>query len=330
MKRSIRRPEWRGFLVGGLLIFAAPGLAQNNFPLSGNVGIGIGASATGTTANILHIDAAAGGQLHLTSGANSGTTTSDGTFITHFSDNNLYITNMESASILLATTGAERMRVTSTGNVGVGTGNPTGTMGNVLHVNGPTGGQIHLTSGNSGTTSGDGTLITHYSDNNLYITNMENADVLLNTNGGVERMRVTSAGNVGIGTGAPAARLHVAGDVQVDGNLAAKYQDVAEWVPTPTPLPPGVVVVVDPHGRNRVLAASGAYDTRVAGVVSSRPGLLLGEGGNDKVKVAHSGRVRVKVDASYGPVAVGDLLVTSPTAGHAMRSTPVELGGTSI
>src|SRR6266446_7570682 len=223
MKRSIRRPEWRGFLVGGLLIFAAPGLAlaQNNFPLSGNVGIGIGASATGTTANILHIDAAAGGQLHLTSGANSGTTTSDGTFITHFSDNNLYITNMESASILLATTGAERMRVTSTGNVGVGTGNPTGTMGNVLHVNGPTGGQIHLTSGNSGTTSGDGTLITHYSDNNLYITNMENADVLLNTNGGVERMRVTSAGNVGIGTGAPAARLHVAGDVQVDGNLAA-------------------------------------------------------------------------------------------------------------
>src|SRR6266446_5414742 len=252
MKRSIRRPEWRGFLVGGLLIFAAPGLAQNNFPLSGNVGIGIGASATGTTANILHIDAAAGGQLHLTSGANSGTTTSDGT------------------------------------------------------------------------------LITHYSDNNLYITNMENADVLLNTNGGVERMRVTSAGNVGIGTGAPAARLHVAGDVQVDGNLAAKYQDVAEWVPTPTPLPPGVVVVVDPHGRNRVLAASGAYDTRVAGVVSSRPGLLLGEGGNDKVKVAHSGRVRVKVDASYGPVAVGDLLVTSPTAGHAMRSTPVELGGTSI
>ena len=65
-------------------------------------------------------------------------------------------------------------------------------------------------------------------------------------------------------------------------------------------------------------------------MVSSRPGLLLGEAGDSKVKVAHSGRVKVKVDATYGPIAVGDLLVTSDTPGHAMRSRPVELGGTSI
>ena len=89
-------------------------------------------------------------------------------------------------------------------------------------------------------------------------------------------------------------------------------------------------MVIDRLEGHRVLAASHAYDTRVAGVVSARPGLLLGEAGEDRTKVAHSGRVRVKVDAHYGPIAAGDLLVTSPTPGHAMRSTPVDLGGTLI
>jgi hypothetical protein len=61
----------------------------------------------------------------------------------------------------------------------------------------------------------------------------------------VERMRVTSAGNVGIGTATPASRLHVAGNITVDGNINAKYQDVAEWVPTTQKLSAGTVVVVD-------------------------------------------------------------------------------------
>lgn len=150
------------------------------------------------------------------------------------------------------------------------------------------------------------------------------------THPAVAGQAVFMGGNVGIGTTSPAAKLHVAGDAQVDGNLAAKYQDVAEWVQASSFLPSGVVVVVDTRSRNRVLEASEPYDTRVAGVVSARPGLLLGEGGESKVKVAHSGRVKVKVDSSYGPIAVGDLLVTSPTPGHAMRSQPLELGGTSI
>lgn len=106
------------------------------------------------------------------------------------------------------------------------------------------------------------------------------------------------------------------GAVQVDGNISAKYQDVAEWVPGPA-LPAGTVVVA--QGSNRVVVSHTAYDTRVIGVVSDRPGVLLGERGADKIKVAHSGRVRVKVVA---PVAAGDLLVASAIPGHAMRSAP--------
>ncbi len=42
--------------------------------------------------------------------------------------------------------------------------------------------------------------------------------------------------------------------------------------------------------------------------------------------VALSGTVDCWVDAEYGAIAVGDLLVTSPTPGHAMRSDPLTLG----
>jgi hypothetical protein len=43
--------------------------------------------------------------------------------------------------------------------------------------------------------------------------------------------------------------------------------------------------------------------------------------------VATTGRVRVKVDATRGPIRVGDLLVTSDKEGVAMKSEPVDLGG---
>ena len=124
--------------------------------------------------------------------------------------------------------------------------------------------------------------------------------------------------------------VSITGNVSVSGNIAAKYQDVAEWVPTRNKISPATVVIIDPSLDNHVLPASVAYDQRVAGVISDRPGLLLGEGGDDQVKVAHSGRVKVKVDATYGAIAAGDLLVTSATPGYAMRSEPVQVGEVRI
>ena len=143
-------------------------------------------------------------------------------------------------------------------------------------------------------------------------------------------MIVDANGLVGIGTTSPTSRLHVAGDVQVDGNIAAKYQDVAEWVQAVDRLPSGTLVRIDPKTHNQVLPSSQPYDTGVVGVVSARPGLILGEAGEGKAKIAHSGRVKMKVDARYGPIMAGDLLVSSPTPGHGMRSAPVNVGGITI
>jgi hypothetical protein len=125
-------------------------------------------------------------------------------------------------------------------------------------------------------------------------------------------------------------RLDDVGNLTVQGNIAAKYQDVAEWVPSTQELAAGTVVVLDHERSNYVVASSQIYDTRVAGVVSSQPGVLLGEGGEGKLMVATTGRVRVKVDATRAAIKVGDLLVTGFGLGLAMKSMPIDVGGTQI
>src|SRR5262249_10954962 len=141
--------------------------------------------------------------------------------------------------------------------------------------------------------------------------------------GGQVYLQPSATGFVGIGTTTPGTMLHVVGDgtitgnLMVGGNLAAKYQDVAEWVESSQELAAGTVVVLDGTRTNQVVAASQAYDTRVAGVISVKPGLALGEGGEGRVLVATTGRVKVKVDATNGPIQIGDLLVTSDRKGFA-------------
>jgi hypothetical protein len=218
----------------------------------------------------------------------------------------------------LGTGNATQMTITPAGNIGIGTTSPQDRLelaaGNQIIRNG---GAIYFRDQN-------GSMA-----NSMFVFGDPLNRLNLGT-GNATRMVITTSGNIGIGTTAPAAMFHVAGNVQVDGNIAAKYQDVAEWVKARHKPAPGTVVVIDPSAPNSVITASKAYDTSVAGVVSERPGLLLGEEAADSVKVAHSGRVKVKVDAQYGPIAIGDLIVTSPTAGFGMRSTPVDLGGTPV
>ena len=69
-----------------------------------------------------------------------------------------------------------------------------------------------------------------------------------------------------------------------------------------------------------------AYDSKVVGVISGageyKPGIVLDkrQGGN-RVPIALMGKVYCKVDAEYSAIEVGDLLTTSPTAGHAMKAS---------
>ena len=107
--------------------------------------------------------------------------------------------------------------------------------------------------------------------------------------------------------------------LQVHGAVKASGSDLAEHFDGRGPLEPGDVVRMD--GGRRVVRSDTPFDTRVVGIVSTRPGVELGQG---TVPIALRGTVPCKV---IGPVAVGDLLVPAELAGHARSAAPSETVG---
>ena len=121
------------------------------------------------------------------------------------------------------------------------------------------------------------------------------------------------------------------------GDIVLANADCAEDfdIETSAEVEPGTVMVLGEEGALR--ESDEPYDRKVAGVISGagacRPGLILDKKPTERrrLPVALMGKVYCKVDAEYSPIAVGDLLTTSLTPGHAMRATdPVRAFGAAI
>jgi len=101
----------------------------------------------------------------------------------------------KSTPLTMLVNNAERMRIDTSGNVGIGTSNPISLLnlyGSIL---------LQLQNSSTGSADTDGTRIT-LSGTDLQIINRESASTILYTND-AERMRITSTGLVGIGTSTP-------------------------------------------------------------------------------------------------------------------------------
>jgi hypothetical protein len=110
------------------------------------------------------------------------------------------------------------------------------------------------------------------------------------------------------------------GDIILQNADCAEDFDVSES----EEIEPGTVMVLDQEGR--LERSTGAYDKKVAGVISGageyKPGIVLDkkESQKHRLPVALMGKAYCKVDAQYSSIEVGDLLTTSPTPGHAMKA----------
>ncbi len=140
----------------------------------------------------------------------------------------LAISNDGAKPILFGTSSVERMRVDSGGNVGIGTAAPSTLLDvrkDVASTIGPT---LSLTNNGGGTNSGSSIDFNYPSATQVVTARIQSRDdgnwsshlafstkiPGLSGNALAERLRIDSAGNVGIGQSSPGAKLDVAGTVR--------------------------------------------------------------------------------------------------------------------
>jgi hypothetical protein len=189
---------------------------------------------------------------------------------------------------------------------------------------------------------------------------LANASLILRPNGDVEM----PVGNTGIGTIASSAKLTIQG---TSGNLIAAYNssdrslgsavfrvesdgdvyadgtvyslttqtggaDVAERINTSEWVEAGYVVEIDPAHPGFFRKSSSPYSTKVAGIISTSPGVILGNSFDEATDdwedsrpvLAIAGRVPLQVTTENGPIQIGDLLVSSSAPGVAMKGSDPE------
>jgi len=142
-----------------------------------------------------------------------------------------------------------------------------------------------------------------------------------------------TSGNIAIfqSSGSNKARIDKSGNAIFNGTVTQNGSaDFAERVRVNGPTSdyePGDVLVIDTSGPRRLVRSSTPGSTLVVGIYSTSPAVLVGLSNVDsgdwtkeEVPLALMGIVPCKVCDEGGPIAIGDLLVTSSVSGHAMRA----------
>jgi hypothetical protein len=221
----------------------------------------------------------------------------------------------------------------SGGNVGIGIDNPQAK----LHIQG---GDVLLEGGRTVRAAGRFHIT---GDEILYLLNKSGV-VVSRAWGGTGDLTVE--GRIGVNGQSPNPRTPGWGggihtwDIEVEGTAWSRNgwqtgaRDLAENFETMDPLQPGVVVSLHPE-HNAVVQSTVSNDTRVCGVVSTEPGVLLGSDADRPdyeglAPIALCGRVPCKVVDENGPIQRGDLLTSSSIPGYAMRAEPLLVNGEPV
>jgi len=172
---------------------------------TGNVGIGTTSPNNYAGYTTLTLDGSSGSEIDFEQG---GTLSAD-MFV---NTSAFFVRSVTAIPLVFSTQGSERMRITSGGNVGIGTTSPAA----LLHlavasasVDGTKGVRI---------TNPAGTIVMLEcgSSNDSFVGTTSVSDFHIRT-GNTERMRITSGGNVGIGTTSPLSILHILGQSGTTG-----------------------------------------------------------------------------------------------------------------
>jgi len=207
----------------------------------------------------------------------------------------------------------------SGGRVGIGTSNPRG----VLDIE-SAGNNMLLNGGNVGIGTTNPSALLEVSGTAKFdqaatfsaapTINTVGANILVGQSNGANEFRVDNTGKGFFDGGTQTGGADFAESVAVRGRRS-QYQ-------------PGDVLEIDPQTDRHLALSHHAYSTLVAGIYSTKPGVLATPRAMDDPEIATSevplavvGIVPCKVTAENGAIVRGDLLVTSSRAGYAMKGT---------
>ncbi len=113
--------------------------------------------------------------------------------------------------------------------------------------------------------------------------------------------------------------MKVEGIISSTDGILQTNADLAEIYPSDDMLEPGDVVVISTSKDGYIEKSKKANDNRVAGVISTEPGIVL-NAAEKGYKLALVGKVPVKITNEGGQIKRGDILVASSKPGYAMKA----------
>jgi hypothetical protein len=238
-------------------------------------------------------------------------------------------------AIGFSTQGTEKMRITSAGNVGVGTSSPD----ERLHViggakldRGFAAANPRLYLDHDSATDDANYIQLNRGDAGLEVVSEDNVKIRTNN---TERMRITSAGNVGIGTTSPASTLHVVGNfrtdnLRLDGNTLSSLNTNGNIALEPNGT--GLVTTTRPVITTSFMRADGAQGYTFGGGGDSDGGMFSLADGQIELRTNNIARVTlnaagqmVKTNTNNG--SSGLLITGTQGAGFGERQLTVERTG---
>jgi hypothetical protein len=284
-----------------------------------NVGIG----TTSPVAN-LHLRSASSATVMKISNSSSGVGVQDGIDIT-LGNGFSQLWYYENGYLRIATNNSEKMRITSTGSVGIGTTNPSA----LLHI-----GQSNTTSdalmrlgvsynanrtSRGGITWHDSANVTGkiYTEYDGTMVSMVFGSLYNSGYNSNQLMIIRGNGNVGIGTTSPTYKLHVVGDGYFSGTLIANSVYTTQVCNTSTCNNASVALTSSGVRITRNIAdSSAAFDVTQTNASSTGAIQTWRNSAGEKMRVTQSGDVGIGITSPSAKLDVnGDALINGIIVG---------------